>query len=221
LWQLSVFSEEMFVHFKRHKEKYPSSLTLNTGSEEILKFINWSHDSPFFEFTSLATTDKRIIQDDRSTRFPCTTNYKSDNNESSEINLLLCRMQGNNGLLAKTVEKAYFSWFSCLHLISKITRTANKFWPLPSANFAVRVFECLKEQYWQLHFNLIRKNSIKKSYKLRSKKYSNAILLLFVQTMTSLTLTSGSRASSFPGFSLLLREKTLVAAGHVEISVCQ
>ena len=65
----------------------------------------------------------------------------------------------------------------------------------------------------------MRKNLIKNSRTLRSKKYSNANLLLFVQTMTSLTLTSGSRASSFPGFSLLLRERTLVVAGHVEISV--
>ena len=55
------------------------------------------------------------IQDDRSTRFFCKTNYRIDHiiksfHEENSItsglfsqnNLLLCGMQGNNGLLAKT-----------------------------------------------------------------------------------------------------------------------
>ena len=55
------------------------------------------------------------IQDDRRMRFLCTTNYRIDHiikcfHEENSIlsglnNLLLCGMQGNNGLLAKPFKK--------------------------------------------------------------------------------------------------------------------
>ena len=45
----------------------------------------------------------------------------------SQTNLLLCGMQGNNGLLAKTLKKN-----------SKITYTASRFLLLTGAKFAVR-----------------------------------------------------------------------------------
>ena len=61
------------------------------------------------------------IQDDQSTRFPSTTNYKKKNNIKrllwrihyqtglfSQVNLPLCSMQGNNGPWAKTFEKIIF-----------------------------------------------------------------------------------------------------------------
>ena len=91
-------------------------------------------------------------------------------------------MQGNNGLLAKTVEKAYFSWFFSLHLIFKITRTAT----FAKRQFCSASFQVFERTVLELRFNLIRKYLIKNSHTLRSKNYSNAILLLFVQTLTSL-----------------------------------
>ena len=91
-------------------------------------------------------------------------------------------MQGNNGLLAKTVEKAYFSWFFSLHLIFKITRTAT----FVKRQFCSASFQVFERTVLELRFNLIRKYLIKNSNTLRSKNYSNAILLLFVQTLTSL-----------------------------------
>ena len=91
-------------------------------------------------------------------------------------------MQGNNGLLAKTVEKAYFSWFFSLHLIFKITRTAT----FAKRQFCSASFQVFERTVLELRFNLIRKYLIKNSHTLRSKNYSNAILLLFAQTMTSL-----------------------------------
>ena len=91
-------------------------------------------------------------------------------------------MQGNNGLLAKTVEKAYFSWFFSLHLIFKITRTAT----FAKRQFCSASFQVFERTVLELRFNLIRKHLIKNSHTLRSKNYSNAILLLFAQTMTSL-----------------------------------
>ena len=45
----------------------------------------------------------------------------------SQTNLFLCSMQGNNGLLAKTLKKK-----------SKITYTASRFLLLTGAKFAVR-----------------------------------------------------------------------------------
>ena len=92
------------------------------------------------------------IQDDRSTRFLWTTNYRIDliiiinrfHGENSIMpglfnhkNLILCGIQGNNGLLAKTFKK-----------ISKITYTASRFSLLTSAKFAgravVRSFNIIK-----------------------------------------------------------------------------
>ena len=87
------------------------------------------------------------IQDDRSTRFLCTTNngidhvvkrFHKENSIMSGLfsqnNPLLCGMQGNNGLLART-----FQTFPK----SSIQYTASRFSPLTREKFAVRavVFE--------------------------------------------------------------------------------
>ena len=91
-------------------------------------------------------------------------------------------MQGNNGLLAKTVEKAYF--FLIFQFTFNFQNHAyGDFCQTPILRASFQVFE---RTVLELRFNLIRKYLIKNSRTLRSKNYSNAILLLFVQTMTSL-----------------------------------
>ena len=80
------------------------------------------------------------IQDDRSTRFLCTTNYRisdhiikhfqEENLIISELfsqnNLILCGMQGNNGLLAKLFKNI------------RKSPTASRFSLLTSAKLVVR-----------------------------------------------------------------------------------
>ena len=117
-------------------------------NQPFILFIHHIWDTQYFE--ALLVQDKLDsfnIQDDRSTRFLCTTNYRIDyiikrfhgeNSIMSELlsqkNLLLCSIQGNNAVLAKTLKNK-----------SKINYTASRFSLLISAKFAVRAVAFLSE----------------------------------------------------------------------------
>ena len=121
-----------------------------------------------------------IIQDDRNTRFPSTTNYKNNiikrfYRENSPLDgavqsgqsaiYVVCRVI--KGFWAKTFEKIYFN------SAYKITRPTSRFWILPSAkiyNASCRVFKwtLVMKKRSQNHFRLHFTSKIPYSFDTRS-----------------------------------------------------
>ena len=92
------------------------------------------------------------IQDDQSMHykmFSWTEFHNIRTVQSEQPPMLLCSMQGNNGILAKIKKKAYF------HFISKITHTASQFRLFDKCQICSASCCVFKWTVTELHFNIM------------------------------------------------------------------